>query len=113
MTHIRTRNELMEFLEDNAPSPSVARAMQNGSTLLLGAFGKMSYTGKLCWIVQVTSTHNKTWYIAILEGFTHNFRCHFINEPSWRYWIGDVNDGELNTGDDPEEFRRLKNEAKE
>ncbi len=124
MERLRTRNEIMAWLEEHAPYPSIRRAVVEGTTELLGVFNKMSPTGTTAWIVKVISKYDKVWYVAIIpDSFHHCFRCHATNEPSWEYWAGDlpnlnqhiVNeklDTPLYMGDNPEKYKELKNEAK-
>ncbi len=120
MERLRTRNEIMEWLEEYAPYPCIRRAVVEGTTELLGVFNKMSPTGTMAWIVKVTSKYDRVWYIAIIpNSFHHRFRCHETNEPSWEYWMGDIDDGGLNKssetlhmGDNPKQYKELKNEAK-
>ena len=124
MTHLRTRNEIMEWLEKHPPNPTVARALQDGETELLGVFRHIPPHGSMGWIVNVTTRHGATWHIAITpDRFGADFYCHDTSRVCWQHWMGDVEHGELPAvtsgrplyaGDNPEKYRRLKDaETKE
>ena len=121
MERLRTRNDIMEWLEEHAPYPSIKRAVVEGTTELLGVFDKItSKNGRMAWIIKVTSKHNRVWYVAIIpDGFHHCFRCRETSEPSWEYWMGDIVNGGLGesgpplyVGDNPKQYKELKDDAK-
>lgn len=118
MTHIRSRDDIMRFLEEHAPRPSIARAMQEGKAELLGVFRHVSPCRTMGWIVEVTTKHNVTWHVAIKPTqFTRDFVCHVVGRVPWEHWMGDVNRegtdpldlwNPMCAGDNPEKYRRLK-----
>jgi len=108
----------MAWLEDNAPRPGIARAMQEGKTELLGVFRHVSPCRTMGWIVEVTTKHDVVWHVAVKPNtLTHGYRCHLVSRVPWEHWMGDILnplDKQHNTvykGDNPEKYRRLKNES--
>lgn len=120
MERLRTRNEIMEWLEEYAPYPCIRRAVVEGTTELLGVFRNIQPSGTMGWIVEVTSKHNRTWHVAIQPNdFKHSFYCHVISELSWEKWMGDISNGDLYeggveisiplyVGDNPSKYNKLK-----
>ena len=113
MTHLRTRNEIMQWLEDNAPRPAITRAMQDGSAELLGVFRHVSPCRTMGWIVEVITKHGTVWHVAIKPTqFTGDYVSHVVGRVPWEHWMGDTGEGQnkqLCAGDNPEKYRRLKN----
>ena len=105
--HIRNRNDLIEWLDNNAPQRAIARALQEGQVENLGAFEQVSPGSGPGWIVKVTSVHNKVWFVAIYH--RQKFRC-FVRdlEPCWKNWIGEFAKNKLYQGDKPLEYKRLR-----
>jgi len=119
MTHLRTRNEIMKWLEEHAPRPAIARAMQEGSTELLGVFRHVLPYGKMGWIVNVTSKHGSVWHVGIhAHEHMQGYWCHVTSQVFWEHWMGDVSDGiigpdsnqskPLYVGDNPEIYEEMK-----
>ena len=112
MTHLRTRNEIMQWLEDNAPTPTIARAMQDGKTELLGVFRRIPPRYEMGWIVEVTSRHGVAYHVAIKPNqVTGHYWCQMVSTVPWEHWMGDKEHSELPTatpgrpiyaGDNPE-----------
>ena len=113
MTHLRTRNEIMKWLEEHAPRPAIARAMQEGSTELLGVFRHVLPYGKMGWIVNVTSKHGSVWHVGIhAHEHMQGYWCHVTSQVFWEHWMGDVGEGQnkqLCRGDNPDKYREMKN----
>ncbi len=117
MNHLRTRNDIMTWLENNAPYLAIRRAMHKGKTELLGAFKRIPPTNTMGWIVKVTSGYAKIWYIAIQpDDLKRTFKCHVTASPHWENWMGCA-DPLLpivtHMGDNPKLYEELKNETKE
>ncbi len=119
MNHIRTRNDIMAFLEGDAPNPTIARAMQEGEAELLGVFRRIPPEHDMGWIVEVTSRHGTVYHVAIkTHKFTYHYRCHMVSRVPWEWWMGDVSDGiigpesnqskPLYAGDNPEIYEEMK-----
>ncbi len=109
--HIRNRNDLIEWLESNAPRRAIARALQEGLVENLGAFEKVGASSQPGWIVKVTSKFNKVWYVTVY--YKQKFRC-FIRElePCWKNWIGEYAKNKLYQGDNPLQYKELRDARK-
>jgi len=113
--HIRTRNDLINWLEKNAPTPSIKRALQEGSVENLGGF-KSCIGKKPGWIVKVTSKFKKIWYISIYYSIVCssglNSFIRPMNNYDWKDWIGDKSENKLYLGDNPLLYKELRDNAK-
>lgn len=104
---IRNRNDLIKFLESNAPSRAIVRAMQEGQVENLGVFEQVPLGFGPGWIVKVTSRFKKTWYVAITAS-AHEFKVQIINTVFWSVWIGEFAKNKLYRGDNPELYKEKK-----
>lgn len=108
MTHIETRQDLMEWLEDNAPA-STMRAVREGQVELLGLFNPIPSSSNPGWIVQVTSAiTGRGWYVVISMQMKKPFYYTWvIKKPPWENWRGKHVGNPLYYGDDPSKYREL------
>ncbi len=103
----------MAWLEEHAPYPSIRRAMQEGTAELLGAFLRPPGLGEVIWMVKVTSRHDRIWHVTFrFNGTTHKYQCGVGNEPLWEHWYGENQTHEIFTGDNPQKYKELKENAK-
>lgn len=103
---IRTRDNLIEFLEENAFGRYL-RALQNYNENL-GAFSRIFNSHAPGWIVKVTSKYGDIYYLAaIKESFCSVFAV-LYKQISWKYWIGDKSENPLYQGDYPEKYKLLR-----
>ena len=109
MEHIRTRNDLINWLENNAPSKAIRRALQEGRVENLGAFKNAAFGSKSGWILEVISKHKTTWLVTIYAWHTvfKNF-IRDINVVPWEYWVGDKSENKLYQGDHPDIYKLLR-----
>ena len=108
MQHFRTRNDLLEWLESNAPHRQIRRAVAEGETELYGYFKGSAFMPE-GWVVRIKSRFNKEWLICVyLEPHAHVYHATVINTVIWCYWGG--GNSELFQGDRPEEYKRLREE---
>lgn len=113
--HIRTRNGLIKWLEENAPRRAIARAMQEGQVEVCGGFKQIPPSLSPGWIVKIISKFNKTWYVIIQKIRTANpdtYRIWMRGGIPWKFWIGDQSNNKLYQGDKPLEYKRLRDEKK-
>ena len=116
MAHIKTRNNLIEFLEDHLPPNSVhLRALLNYNENL-GGFSQVFSLGCPGWIVKVTSKNDNMYYIAVINRRLGYLTTLLYKDVPWRYWIGGQSTNPLYCGYKPEEYKmlrekELKNEA--
>jgi len=110
---IRTRQNLLDWIEKHVKCPGVVRSLQDGIVEVLGGF---DYThlgprrGWAGWIVRVKSKYDKCWFIAVFpDPVRHGYKYRELQgKPSWSKWIGDKSESRLYQGDDPVIYRLLK-----
>ncbi len=108
--HIRTRNELIGWLEDNYPGRT-ARAVQEGHTENLGLFERIPPNNKPGWIIRLTSKFGTTWYAVIQQGKATKPGTFIVwarTGVPWKYWMGDTCNSLLHQGDNPEEYKEMR-----
>lgn len=110
--HIRNRNDLIKFLEINAPLRAIARAVQEGQVENLGAFKQVFPGSAPGWIVKTISKFNKTWYVAI-QASDHDFKIRIIDVVLWKFWIGEFANNKLYRGDKPLQYKELRDDRSE
>jgi hypothetical protein len=109
--HIRTRNDLIKWLEDNAPRPCIRRALTEGGTNEnLGAFSCVipSHPG---WIVKICGKM-QTWIVATKPHSVQEYITCVLKEVPWKYWEGDKSENPLYQGDNPEKYKEMRDESK-
>ena len=116
MYTIRTKAHLMWYIAKNTRRPAIARAIEDGGTEHLGFFSNISkdwskvagYITKIIGKEQVwylgTFLNNREWSIYRLDR----------DDIDWASWEGDKpkTRNKLVSGDNPERYVELKNEAK-
>ena len=114
--HIRTRNDLIKFIEDNAPLTGILRATLNHNENL-GGFSRLSVNHGGGWIVKLTAKHGKQWLIAVEPDKTlaSKYRIWVLfNGVPWKFWQGDELKNphklkfHLYRGDHPEKYKLLR-----
>jgi len=101
---IRTRNDLFDWLGANAPSRTIARAIEEGEVENYGGFQINS------WIVRVQSRFGTDWFVRIRahqSGYTANII--YDGKIPWENWIGWTSSNGLYTGDYPSKYLELRN----
>jgi len=99
------------WLETRPLRKAIARAMQEGTVEVVGAFHLISPAYPGGWIVRVTSIYKRTWNIAIsplMTGGKNPYWVRIIPKILWKHWAGRTGGGSLCNGDHPDEYRRLK-----
>ena len=62
----RNRKQLLDWVEDNLPSPVLKKAFRYGRVELLGAFKPVPGSSNPGWIIRATSSMTgKEWYIVV------------------------------------------------
>lgn len=89
MTHIENKQDLVNWLEDNAPA-STMRAVRDGRIELFGLFDPIPSSPNPGLIVQVTSAiTNRIWYVVVSMQMKKPFYYAWeIKEPPWENWMG-------------------------
>jgi hypothetical protein len=100
---IRTRKHVMDRIEAACLPRSVRRAVNEGRIEYLGGFEKLPSCDK-AFVARATSPiSEKNFYLAVEDKAVW-----LIQEPSWKYWVGDESDNPLYQGDRPQIYRVLK-----
>lgn len=111
---IRTRNDLIKFIEDNIPTSGLLRALLHYNENL-GGFSKLPVGQSSGWIVKVvTPLTRRENYIVVQPLRTKlGYKIWILLAPvPWEYYDGDSSKNELYQGDQPEIYRRIKELAK-
>jgi hypothetical protein len=99
MVRIRTRDQLLNWLEDDAARlnrRSVVRAFAEGAVEVLGGFN----TDPPCWIIKMRGI-NKVWKIAVFAR-TNGYGWKLLDRVPWEKWVG--GNSPLYRGDFPERY---------
>jgi len=106
---IRTRGQLINWLEKHAPRPCIRRAIREGQPIEhFGGFNPVR-PGKISpgWITQVISRFGKTWNV----GVWYNDRSQLITDVlkcvPWENWVGNKPNN-LYSGDNPIRYETLQ-----
>ena len=110
---IRTRNDLMAYLENHAPQGCIRRAVSEGKVENLGAFTSSPQVGSpQAWIITVTSKRGKVWHLFIKN---HYFADRpiptLLKSPLFKHWVGNygvTDEPSLMNGDKPLLYRELR-----
>lgn len=108
MVHFRTKNDLLEWLEEHAPYRQIRRAVVEGEVELYGFFEYSAFMPE-GWVVHVKSRFGKEWFVSVyLNPHTHEYRTMVLHAVVWDYYKG--GNSELFAGDHPEKYERRKRE---
>ncbi len=112
---IRTRNDLIKFIEDHPPSPGVSRALRHYNENL-GGFWKLPVRQMGGWIVRVITPLTLTVHHVVVQPDDRTklgYRIWLLLDPiPWQYYDGDSSKNSLYTGDLPALFKRKRDYAK-
>ena len=108
MKHIRNKNELLEWVENNAPRKAIANAMLEGKVELFGFFNPVPNSSLAGWIIRIVSKRRMVWNVMITIGklglpVYHAYTAETI---FWKNYVG--GDTPLFAGDNPEVYEELK-----
>lgn len=100
MRPLRSRSDLTALVAQHAPSKACARAIFENRATVLGGFNPAG--GLPCFIVRVTSKHERTWLIAVdVDEPHHRYKIRYIDDVPWESWDGRFNGKRLIDGDKP------------
>jgi len=113
MAYIETRTQLIEFITDHAPGTAIRRACFEGVVQVLGGFSRIpgEHSSPQGWIVSVTSVHEKTWLVAVVEGHFDIYIVRVIKDIPWAHYVGQLGRNSIYDGDNPEQALRAKENA--
>jgi hypothetical protein len=79
----------MSFIENNAPSPTIKRTMQEGSTINLGYYFPVEGSKYPGWIVKITTRFNYvTWVAVIWDYHKRENRCYELRDIGQSKYLG-------------------------
>lgn len=109
---IRTRQDLLDWLANNAPSMSVARAFKvGGSIIVLGAFRPVPNSNWPGWIV-LARTRFRDYYVAVSVRPSGTLNAYLTDIVDWKDYDGVGSPNPLYAGDRPERAAILKQAQK-
>lgn len=120
MTHFIERKHLIQWLAENCTRKSVVRAMDEGSVENLGTFSKLGPNNQPGWIVLVTAEKGKAWKVEVASRIRSRgfgiYITSWLPETEvvipWEDWDGNLLGRDLYDGDNPTEYRRLRDERR-
>ena len=111
MIHLKTRNDIIEFVEYSHDWGSIRIAIQDSRNVeFLGFFSCLPFFSAPGWILRVKSGACMHQIAVYYRG--RELRTRLMNMEHgtpWMYWQGDRSD--RLTGDNPERYKELRNEA--
>ena len=107
MKQIRNKNDLLAWLENNAPRKAIANTMLEGKVELLGFFNPIFAGSNPGWIVRVTSKRGLSWNVVIvISKYSIEYFLYTIKEIPWENYVG--GDTPLFAGDNPISYQCLR-----
>ena len=104
---IQTRTHLLDFIQRNAPSSAVRRAVNEGRVNVLGAFASLPPHVHPGFIVNVTSKHGRTWPVCVLvNDIRHRYEVYILDQIPWSLWEG--GNTTLYAGDNPVDAQNMR-----
>ena len=101
MNHVRNRNDLVKYVEENPPRGAIGTAIVTGTVELLGGFYAVTPSIHPGWILRITSASKQNIYnVAITHNkYMPDWKVWEVSEVPWEQWMGkDVTKG-VNRGD--------------
>ena len=108
---LRTRTQLMKWLEENAPTASIRRAVGEGSVEFLGWFSTLQGSIDPGWIIRIGSSITEiVWYIVVKRcrpGYSRQYHAWVLDgDPPWAFWNPPDSENPFMQGDNPEKYRQ-------
>lgn len=115
ITRIRTRSDLLWYIQAHAPSGACRRAVIEGVVVVLGGFDHLPPIDRAGWVVRITSVYKKTWLIAVYaHAVDHRYYIGEIEKIPWCCWRGVLANGfSIMNGDIPIQAERARRQAQE
>ena len=108
---LRRRGQLLSWLEQNAPTASIRRAVGAGSVEFLGWFSVLHGSIDPGWVVRVTSSITGIiWYTVVKSckpGYSRQYHAWVLDEdPPWAFWNPTDSENPFMQGENPETYRK-------
>ncbi len=88
ITHFN-KNKLLNWLDQNAPTKSVQRALSSGQPItILGGFNPLPNSNSPGWIVLVNSITGRGYYVAVAVDRFRGPRSYLIDYIDWASYTG-------------------------
>lgn len=117
ITRIRTRSDLLWYIQEHAPSGACRRAVIEGEVVVLGGFRVIPPNGWGGWIVRVTSVRGKDWLVAVtLHPTKHLYHARMVEKIPWAWWLGILGpafEENIMAGDIPLQAEHARRQAQE
>jgi len=112
---LRRRKQLLTWLEDNAPTASIRRAVGEGEVEYLGFFSSLIGSRFPGWVTRVVSPITGVqWYVVVRKD-THQqwYRTWiFENHVPWEFWNPTDSKNPFFYGDNPGVYTEKREDAK-
>ena len=118
MTRIRTKSDLIAWLEEYAPCRALQKALREAKIELLGWFTLVPGSFKPGWVLEITSKYHLKWIIAVSVGITSKLNAYVIDKIEWENYNpecwqnSDPDCRGLFAGDNPKKYKGLRDEHK-
>jgi hypothetical protein len=101
------RTTLLTWLEENAPTPSLKRALNSGLPVtVLGAFNPLPDSNSPGFIVRAVSKTGKVYHVAVTMPQFRKTNAYMINYIDWKFYVGGKHP--LYAGDMPRSAAKAK-----
>jgi len=109
--HFMSRTDMILWLTENCPRPAIVRALNDGKVEFLGGFNPIPPSDLPGWIFKVKDKN-----VCILANdIKHKYEIRIVKRVPWENWTGMLSNivmtWSLNSGDKPEEYRKLYDET--
>lgn len=111
---LRRRTQLMKWLEENAPTASIRRAVGEGSVEFLGFFFVLPGSKVPGWVVKVMSTITDIIWHVVVRRHPNGISYYIwvLNEDiPWQHWNSKNSKNPFFYGDNPEKYRQNRENA--
>jgi hypothetical protein len=103
------RTTLLTWLEENAPTPSLGRALNSGLPItILGAFNPLPDSNSPGFIVRAVSKTGKVYHVAITMPNFRKSNAYMIKYIDWKTYVGGRCVQPLYRGDMPRSAAKAK-----
>lgn len=80
-----TRDQLLDWLDMNAPTKAVQRGLHSGlPVVLLGGFKPVPNSNRPGWIIMVQTKTGREYYVAIAIGWNREPHAYLIDYIDWK-----------------------------
>lgn len=112
MQHFQSKTHVILWLENHCSRKAIVRALYEGQVEFFGGFNPIPPTTQPGWIMRITSAHGRTWYVAVIC-YDRRYGIRILRDVPWDKWVGENSWGDafkvhLYSGDDPGEYKKLK-----